>query len=84
MIETTQPVERAFLVGLDLGRKGFNVDDSLDELGSLVEAAGGRVVGRATKRRRTPDPNTYVGKGKAAELTVEIQRTAAELLVCDD
>ncbi len=84
MIETTQPAERAFLLALDLGRRGFEVDDSLDELGSLVEAAGGRVVGRATQRRRTPDPNTYVGKGKAAELTVEIQRARAELLVCDD
>ena len=84
MIETTQPAERAFLVGLDVGGKGFDVDDSLDELGSLVEAAGGTVVGRATQHRRSADPNTHIGKGKAAELAAATQRLAAELLVCDD
>jgi GTP-binding protein HflX len=97
VIETAAPAERAFLVGLHqdgtpgggrgrspLRGAGFDVDDSLDELATLVEAAGGKVVGRSAQRRRTPDPNTYVGKGKAGELAAEIQRSGADLLVCDD
>ncbi len=83
-IDTTTPPERAFLVGLDTGAPGFDVEDSLDELGTLVEAAGGRVVGRTSQHRRTPDPHTYVGKGKASEIVAEAQRAAADLLVFDD
>jgi GTP-binding protein HflX len=97
MIETAAPAERAYLVGLDRGGvggggrgrstlpgAGFDVDDSLDELGSLVEAAGGEVVGRTIQRRAKPDPNTYIGKGKASTLAVDAQRAAAEIVVFDD
>lgn len=84
VIETAEPAERTYLVGLDLGRAGFAVEDSLDELASLVAAAGGVVLGRTSQRRRAPDPNTYVGKGKAAEVAAEAQRLRAELVVCDD
>ena len=84
MIDSSAPAERAYLVGLDTGAPGFDVEDSLEELGALVEAAGGRVVGRATQRRRAADPSTYVGKGKATEIVAEARRARAELLVCDD
>jgi GTP-binding protein HflX len=84
MIDTTQPAERAYLVGIDVGRAGFEVADSLDELASLVEAAGGQVVGRAIQRRAKPDPRTYVGKGKATSLAQEAQRLGTEIVVCDD
>jgi GTP-binding protein HflX len=84
MIETADPAERAYLVGLDRGGRGFDVDDSLGELGSLVEAAGGEVVGRTLQRRAKPDPNTYIGKGKAASVALEAQRLRTELVVFDD
>jgi GTP-binding protein HflX len=84
MIETADPAERAYLVGLDRGGRGFGVDDSLDELGSLVEAAGGEVVGRTLQRRAKPDPNTYIGKGKAASVALEAQRLRTDLVVFDD
>ncbi len=82
--ETALPEERAFLVALDTGDRRMDVDASLDELASLVTAAGGNVVGRAWQRRRDPDPHTYVGKGKATEVVAELQRVRADLLVCDD
>ncbi len=84
MIETAEPAERAYLVALDQPGARFDATDALEELAALVAAAGGSVVGRTTQRRRTPDPNTWVGKGKASELAAEIGRTRAELLVCDD
>jgi GTP-binding protein HflX len=84
MIDTTTPPERAYLVALDQPRARFDADDSLDELASLVEAAGGVVAGRVVQQRRTPDPNTWVGKGKAAEIVTECARLSADIVVCDD
>ncbi len=82
--DTAVPAERAFLVGLETQGNALEADDSLDELATLVIAAGGTVVGRATQHRRTPDRNTWVGKGKAEELALERQRTGADLVVFDD
>ena len=84
MIDTTAPPERAYLVGLELPRGRFEVEDSLDELAALFMAAGGEVVGRTTQRRGSPDPSFWVGKGKVAEIAEEVRRAAADLVVCDD
>jgi GTPase len=46
----------------------WQAGDSLDELARLVETAGGTVAGRATQRREHPDPATFFGRGKTAEL----------------
>jgi GTPase len=84
MKDTSDPPERAYLVALDQPRARFDADDSLDELASLVEAAGAVVAGRVVQQRRAPDPNTWVGKGKAAEIVTECARLGADLVVCDD
>src|SRR5688500_20194717 len=84
MIDTAAPPERAFLVGLDQPRARFDAEDSLEELATLVQAAAGVVAGRTIQQRRTPDPNTWVGKGKAAEISAGGARVAAELVVCGD
>src|SRR2546426_7749407 len=84
VIETATPPERAYLVGVELPRSRLGGDDSLDELGSLVEAAGGIVVGRSVQARRSRDPNSYVGRGKAGEIGREVARLRADIVVCDD
>src|SRR5438445_889276 len=84
VIETQTPPERAYLVGVELPRSRLDGDDSLNGLGSLVEAAGGLVVGRTLQARRTRDPNSYVGKGKAGEIGREVARLRADIVVCDD
>jgi GTP-binding protein HflX len=71
-------------VGVEVPRAQLDGDDSLDELGSLVEAAGGIVAGRSLQIRRTRDPNSYVGNGKAAEIGREVTRLRADIVVCDD
>jgi GTPase len=83
-VDTRVPAERAYLVGLERPRERFDAADSVDELATLVAAAGGVVVGRTLQRRRIPDANTWVGKGKAAELAIEVRRAGADLVVCDD
>ena len=85
MIDLTEPVERAFLIGLDNPHDGqWPVSRSLAELGALAETAGATVVGSAFQRRAEPDPVWYFGKGRAAELVDEKAASSFSLLVVDD
>jgi GTP-binding protein HflX len=84
-IDLTAPEERAFLIGLDDPGDGrWPVERSLAELAALAETAGAVVVGSASQRRKHPDPATYFGKGRAAELVDERAATGFNLLVVDD
>src|SRR2546425_9640534 len=74
MIDTSTPSERAYLVGLEMPGRTFDGDDSLEELASLVAAAGGQVGGRMVQRRRSPDANSWLGKGKAGGVPREVPR----------
>ncbi len=69
--------ERALLVSIDSER-------SLDELAALAESAGAVVVGRQLQHRPHPDTGTYVGSGKAAQLTLDAQALEADLVIVDD
>lgn len=57
--------------------------DSLEELALLAESAGAEVRDRITGVRRTPDPATFVGKGKLEELKHTVARHQGELVVFD-
>ncbi len=59
-------------------------DEHLEELGKLVESAGGSVVATIVGKRSSPDPATYIGKGKAEELRRVAGRHDATLMVFDD
>jgi len=60
---------RVMLAGLDWpDSDAWESQDSLDELARLAETAGGTVVGRTAQRREHPDPATFFGRGKVAEL----------------
>ncbi len=56
----------------------------LDELSELVRAAGGMEGGRLVQNRRTPDPATYVGEGKLAEIRQMAEENECTAIVCDD
>ncbi|HVT61471.1 MAG TPA: GTPase HflX [Thermoanaerobaculia bacterium] len=80
-----QPLRRAFLVGLILpGQPGAVVEEHLDELEQLALSAGAQVAGRAVQARKAPDPATFVGKGKAAEIGTAAGELGADLLLFDD
>ncbi|MDQ3889298.1 MAG: GTPase HflX [Actinomycetota bacterium] len=74
--------ERAFLVAVLPPRR--DEDDELDELRELLRTAGVEPVGQLVQRRVEPDPRTYVGKGKLAELRRAVAEAGAEALVVDD
>ena len=72
--------ERAVLVGL--ARDGE--EESLDELAALARAAGAVPVGRLVQARTSPDPATFVGKGKLGEIHDLVHARHAETVILDD
>jgi GTP-binding protein HflX len=85
VIDLAPPAERAFLIAVDTGDdEGWTAEESLNELASLADTAGAEVVGAEWQNRRHIDPNWYVGKGKAEELTQAKAETGFTMLVADD
>lgn len=79
------PVERAFLIAVDTSKDdGWPAVDSLEELASLARTAGAEIVGAEWQQRRHPDPDTYIGAGKARELLAAKTETGFTLLIADD
>ncbi len=71
--------ERAVIVQLDFGQA--DLDDQLDEVHLLTESAGGVVVAVVGGRRHSPDPKTFVGKGKVHEIAAMLATGDADLVV---
>ena len=87
-LSTAPTVERAFLVGLDYGRRDerqtMSAEESLHELARLARTAGARIVGQALQRRAHPDPATYIGSGKLEEIQAARATTGYTLVVFDE
>ena len=62
----------------------WDVDSSLAELAMLAETAGAMPVQRVVQRLRRPDPHSYVGKGKLAEIVELAGRERASVVIFDD
>ncbi len=62
----------------------WSVEDSLSELGTLARTAGAEVVGTMIQRMRHPDVATYIGKGRAQELSEAEKRLGFDLIIFDD
>ncbi|HSL33882.1 MAG TPA: GTPase HflX, partial [Candidatus Limnocylindrales bacterium] len=85
LIDLAPPVEKAFLVAVDTGDDaGWTAPESLVELANLAATAGADVVGAEWQNRRHVDPNWYIGKGKAEELSRAKSETGFNLLIADD
>ena len=77
--------ERAVIAALRLpSQRRWEVQESLDELGRLVEAAGAAVVHRVVQERPAPTPALYFGRGKIEEIGAEAKTRGANLFVTDD
>ncbi len=75
--------ERVILVAVCTGEEA-DTERSLDELGQLVETAGGEVLGQLYQNREYPEPGTYIGKGKIEEIRELAENMEADGIVCDD
>ena len=77
--------QRALLVGTGFGARSVEAaEESLVELSLLTETAGAEPVHVTLQRRTTPDPATYVGKGKAQELRELSEALDIDVVVFDD
>jgi len=79
--------ERAVLVGLnaDCFRKDQTAtEETLEELEALLETAGGFCTAKVMQNRHTPDAHSFIGEGKAQEVKMLIEATAATMAVFDN
>jgi len=79
------PVERAFLVGLQLpGRSRETEEENLDELELLARTAGAEVLGRTVQSRTRIDGSTFIGEGKIESIARTVQDRSINLIIFDD
>ncbi len=77
--------ERIVLVGVTVApAHDDDTERSLDELAQLVDTAGADEAGRVLQRRRTVEPATFIGKGKAAEVRDLAEDVDADTVVFDN
>lgn len=76
-------LERVVLVGVWTEGSAADTEASMAELAALAETAGSQVLEGIIQRRDRPDPSTYIGFGKAAELREIVVATGADTVICD-
>lgn len=59
-------------------------DETLDELEALLETAGGVCAAKVLQNRHTPDPHSFVGEGKAAEIKELVELHEATMVIFDN
>ena len=87
MQNTAEQKERAVLAGLaaaSMDARERSTEISMQELAALVETAGGETVATVLQNKATPDPRTFLGEGKVAELKEVIEANACDLAVFDN
>jgi len=86
MIEkSSSSLERTVLVGIiTLEQPKTILEEYLNELNFLTYTAGGTVVKRFTQKMDSPDPKTFLGKGKMEELSSYIKIHDINSVIFDD
>ena len=87
MQNTAEKKERAALAGLaaaNMEARERSTEISMAELAALVETAGGEAVVSVLQNKQTPDPRTFLGEGKVAELKECIEANECDLAVFDN
>ena len=84
---TEEKINRAVLVGLNaacLSREENATESSMEELSALLETAGGVCVGTVLQNKDAPDPRTFIGEGKAAEVKALAEAAGADMVILDN
>ncbi len=85
MHDTALRKETAILVGLITPQQNEEaLKDYLDELEFLTETANAEVLKRYTQRVERPNPKTFVGEGKLAEIQDYVEAFEIDLVIFDD
>ena len=89
MFEDTQvkEINRAILVGLNapsLTREENATEETLEELAALLDTAGGTCLGTVLQNRPNPEPRTFIGEGKTAEIKELVGTLGADIVIFDN
>lgn len=89
MFEDTQvkEINRAILVGLNapsLTREENATEETLEELAALLDTAGGTCLGTVLQNRPNPEPRTFIGEGKTAEIKDLVGTLGADIVIFDN
>jgi GTP-binding protein HflX len=76
-------LERVVLVSVSTTGSEVSAEHSMTELKLLAETAGSQVLEGLIQRRDRPDPATYIGRGKVAELRDVVIATGGDTVICD-
>jgi GTP-binding protein HflX len=76
--------EKAILVGCLLPDFAGNIHDPLDELRALAGTAGALVVDELLQKKQTPEPATFIGKGKVDELAAMVKLHTAQVVLFEN
>ncbi len=79
--------DKVVLVGLNspvLKREENADEETMEELSALVETAGGETVGIVLQNRASPDPRTFIGEGKVAEVQLYCENVGATMVIFDN
>ncbi len=76
-------LERVILVGVWTDGSVQDAENSMAELALLAETAGSEVLDALYQRRDSPDPATYIGRGKVEGLGEIVRVTGADTVICD-
>ena len=74
----------AILVAVNRNSDNYEVENSMNELESLVESANGVVVGKMIQNLDKINTSTYIGKGKVAELAELVENLEVDTVIFDD
>ena len=77
-------IEKVILIGVWSQGNLTAAENSLRELSALAETAGARVLDGLLQRRNMPDPTSYLGKGKAAELRDLARSLGADTVIANN
>jgi len=76
--------EKVLIVGIELDSDKIDIEDSLNELEELVEAAGGTVEARVIQRKDRINAATFIGTGKAEEIHSYCEDLEIDTVVFND
>ena len=76
-------IERVVLIGIYGQGNVLEAENSMRELFALAETAGAVVLDGLLQKRSNPDPSTFFGKGKAAELRDVVASVGADTVIAD-
>ncbi|WP_312280331.1 GTPase HflX [Oscillibacter sp.] len=87
MQETNEIRDKVVLVGLNspvLRKEDLADETTMEELSALVDTAGGVTEGIILQNREKPDPRTFIGEGKVAEVQLYCENTGATMVIFDN